>query len=72
MDLSNATWVKSSLSGDNGGDCVEVARLEDSANHSNLIAVRDSKDPDGPKLLLTPTTWTTFLNHLKADRLTIG
>ncbi|MEU3166612.1 DUF397 domain-containing protein [Streptosporangium sp. NPDC006930] len=72
MDLSNATWVKSSLSGDNGGNCVEVARLEDNANHPHLIAVRDSKDPDGPKLLLTPTTWTTFLNHLKADRLTIG
>ncbi|MFF5249463.1 DUF397 domain-containing protein [Streptosporangium sp. NPDC000095] len=72
MDLSNATWVKSSLSGDNGGDCVEVARLEDNANQPHLIAVRDSKDPDGPKLLLTPTTWTTFLDHLKADQLTIG
>ncbi|MER6828267.1 DUF397 domain-containing protein, partial [Streptosporangium sp. NPDC000563] len=53
MDLSNATWVKSSLSGDNGGNCVEVARLEDTTNHPHLIALRDSKDPDGPKLLLT-------------------
>ncbi|MFA1540399.1 DUF397 domain-containing protein [Actinomadura monticuli] len=48
MDLKNATWRKSSHSGSNGGDCVELA---DAA--SAVVAVRDSKDPDGPVLLLT-------------------
>ncbi|WP_329430002.1 DUF397 domain-containing protein [Streptosporangium sp. NBC_01495] len=67
MDLSNATWVKSSFSGDNGGNCVEVANLRDTADHPGLIAVRDSKDPEGPKLLFTPTKWNAFLNGVKAD-----
>ena len=42
MDLSNATWRKSSYSGGNGGNCVEVAALPDDSR-----AVRDSKDPEG-------------------------
>ena len=50
MDLSNATWRKSSYSGGNGGNCVEIASLPD---HSR--AVRDSKDPEGPKLVLAPS-----------------
>ncbi len=48
MNLKNATWRKSSHSGSNGGDCVE---LTDAA--STVVAVRDSKDPHGPVLLLT-------------------
>jgi hypothetical protein len=48
MDLSNATWRKASRSGENGGNCVELA---DAAGA--MVAVRDSKDPDGPVLLLT-------------------
>ncbi len=40
-------WRKSTHSTSNGGDCVEVAPV------SGVIAVRDSKDPDGPVLLLT-------------------
>ncbi|MFG2249846.1 DUF397 domain-containing protein [Spirillospora sp. NPDC048823] len=48
MDLSNATWRKSSRSGENGGDCVELADVAGA-----VVAVRDSKDPDGPVLLLT-------------------
>lgn len=47
MDLSNATWRKASRSGENGGDCVELA------DAAGVVAVRDSKDPDGPVLLLT-------------------
>ena len=48
MDLSTAVWRKSSRSSGNGGNCVEIARIDGN------VAVRDSKDPDGPKLLLTP------------------
>ncbi|WP_030175669.1 DUF397 domain-containing protein [Spirillospora albida] len=49
MDLSDATWRKASRSGENGGDCVELAGVP------GAVAVRDSKDPDGPVLLLTRT-----------------
>ncbi|MFM9442096.1 DUF397 domain-containing protein [Streptomyces acidiscabies] len=48
-------FVKSSRS-QPGNDCVEVAR-----NIPHTIAVRDSKAPTGPHLLLTPTTWRTFI-----------
>jgi Domain of unknown function (DUF397) len=55
MDLSRAEWRKSSWSGGNGGDCVEVAR-----NLPGAVAVRDSKDPDGPTLTFTPDEWVAF------------
>ncbi|MEU3168338.1 DUF397 domain-containing protein [Streptosporangium sp. NPDC006930] len=60
MDLSDAVWRKSSRSGGNGGQCVEVA-----ANLPGVIALRDSKNPDGPKLLFTPTAWDTFVRRIK-------
>jgi hypothetical protein len=44
-DLNNARWRKSSRSGGNGGQCVEVALLD------GAIAVRDSKNPAGPALV---------------------
>ncbi|MDP9867149.1 MULTISPECIES: DUF397 domain-containing protein [Streptosporangium] len=79
MDLSNAEWLKSSFSGDNGGDCVEVAELKDVTNspghkagHTDLIAVRDSKDPDGPKLFFTPAEWDAFVKGVKADEFDRG
>ncbi|MEU1880966.1 DUF397 domain-containing protein [Streptosporangium sp. NPDC020072] len=65
MDLSDTRWIKSSLSGDNGGNCVEVAALK-GAGHADLVAVRDSKDPEGPKLFFTPAEWDAFLNGVKA------
>ncbi|GAA1833021.1 DUF397 domain-containing protein [Actinomadura chokoriensis] len=52
MDLKNATWRKSSHSGSNGGDCVELAGVA-GTDPAGMLAVRDSKDPDGPVLLLT-------------------
>jgi Domain of unknown function (DUF397) len=60
MDLTNAAWRKSSYSGNNGGNCVEVARLP------AAIAVRDSKRSDGPVLLLNPQAWHAFIASLKA------
>ncbi|MGX4657706.1 DUF397 domain-containing protein [Micromonospora sp. SCSIO 07396] len=62
MDLSNATWRKSTRSGASGGNCVEVAD-----NLPGAVAVRDSKDPDGPALTFAPTSWRTFVAGL-ADR----
>ena len=46
-DLSHASWRKSSYSEDNEGECVEVARA------SRVVAVRDSKHPEGPVLAFT-------------------
>ena len=46
MDVGKAVWRKSSHSTAEGDNCVEVAGVSD------VVAVRDSKDPDGPVLLL--------------------
>lgn len=59
-DLSNATWRKSSYSGGNGGNCVEVAVLPDSSR-----AVRDSKDPDGGALVFGTGEWMAFIERMK-------
>ena len=48
MDLTRAKWRKSSRSGSNGGACVEVAR-----NLPRIVAVRDSKNPHGPVLIIS-------------------
>jgi hypothetical protein len=67
MDLSNATWRKSSYSGGNGGNCVEVAVLPDGGR-----AVRDSKDPDGPKLMFSHVEWRTFINAMRSGTFDLG
>jgi hypothetical protein len=48
VDLTNIKWRKSSYTTSNGGNCVELSGAP------GVVAVRDSKDPDGPVLLLTP------------------
>ncbi|TDD10709.1 DUF397 domain-containing protein [Saccharopolyspora terrae] len=59
MDLSDALWRKSSRSGGGGdGSCVEVAFVRDA------VAVRDSKDPDGPALAFLAGAWRRFLTSL--------
>jgi Domain of unknown function (DUF397) len=63
MDLTRAEWRKSSYSGGNGGACVEVAR-----NLPNAVAVRDSKNPDGPALVFPAADWQSFTASLKAGR----
>ena len=55
MDLTGAEWRKASYSNSNGGACVEVAR-----NLPGVVAVRDSKDPDGPALIFSPDEWRAF------------
>lgn len=64
MDLRGAQWRKSSRSGGDGGQCVEVA-----ANLPGVIAVRDSKTPSGPALLVMPGEWSAFLSGIKGGTL---
>jgi uncharacterized protein DUF397 len=59
-DLAGATWSKSSRSNGQGGNCVEVAR-----DLPGAVAVRDSKDPAGPVVVLTPAAWSAFLTRLR-------
>ena len=56
MDLN---WRKSSRSDTQGGACVEVATLPD------RVLIRDSKDPDGPRLTVPAADWHTFLRTLR-------
>ena len=62
-DLSEASWRKSSRSGGNGGQCVEVA-----LNLSGVVAVRDSKDAAGPALVFESSAWAAFVADLRASR----
>ncbi|WP_433253842.1 DUF397 domain-containing protein [Streptosporangium sp. CA-135522] len=59
IDLTDAVWQKSSYSGANG-DCVEVANMGD------VVAVRDSKNAEGPKLVFSAADWAAFLGRMKA------
>jgi hypothetical protein len=61
MDLSHIEWRKATKTTSNGGNCVEVAR-----NLRGIVAVRDSKNPDGPKIVLTPAGWQTFTARVRA------
>ena len=59
MDHTGVTWRKASHTGSNG-NCVEVGAA------ARAIAVRDSKDPDGPRLVFTPADWQAFAQRVKA------
>jgi hypothetical protein len=55
-DFTGVTWRKSSWSGDNGGQCVEVASV------GGAVGLRDSKDKgNGPILVFAPREWTAFV-----------
>jgi hypothetical protein len=60
MDLSRIEWRKATMTSSNGGNCVEVAR-----NLRGIVAVRDSKNPDGPKLVTTPAAWRNLTASVK-------
>jgi Domain of unknown function (DUF397) len=62
-NLTDADWRKSSYSGNNGGNCVEVA-----ANLPGVVAIRDSKDPDGGVLVFATRGWRAFISDAKAGR----
>ncbi|MGH2554165.1 MAG: DUF397 domain-containing protein [Actinomycetota bacterium] len=54
-------WRKATRSDHHGGECVEVAGV------ARVVAVRDSKDPDGPKLTFAAADWHAFTTRLKTS-----
>ncbi len=61
-DLSHVLWRKSTRSSSTGQNCVEVA-----TNLPGVVAVRDSTNLDGPKLLVSSAAWLHFVLTLKGD-----
>lgn len=59
-DMDDASWRKASRSDHQGGACVEVAGT------TRAVGVRDSKDPDGPKLLVPVAEWEAFVRRVRA------
>ncbi len=54
------TWRKSSYSGNNGGDCVEVGSA------AQVVAVRDTKqDGAGPVVRFSPVAWHRFIDQVR-------
>jgi hypothetical protein len=66
IDLSRAAWRKASRSTANGG-CVEIA-----ANLPDVVAVRDSKSPEGGAHVVTRSAFAAFLADARAGRYDIG
>jgi ABC-type amino acid transport substrate-binding protein len=65
-DDSDMHWVKSTRSAANGA-CVEVAFVA-----AGAVAVRDSKDPDGPVLRFAAEAWRGFIESVQAGRFDTG
>lgn len=81
MSTEALDWFKSSHSGGEGGECLEVAydwrkssyssgeggECVEVAAHPTTIHVRDSKNTEGPQLALAPGAWTAFLTYAREN-----
>lgn len=76
------SWFKSSYSGDEGGDCLEVAydwrkssysgseggNCVEVAAHPAAVHVRDSKLGEGsPVFAVSPTSWSAFVTQATVE-----
>lgn len=66
MSTPDVRWRTSSYSDQHGGECVEVADL------ATTVAVRDSKDPNGPELAFGRAAWRAFADQVKANGFDLG
>ncbi|MDX3855775.1 DUF397 domain-containing protein [Streptomyces sp. AK02-01A] len=62
LTAAGAVWFKSSYSDGAGNNCVEIADLSRTSFAS--IAIRDSKNPEGPALLVTARSFTGLINSV--------
>lgn len=60
--MTDMTWRKSSYSGNNGTDCVEVVD-----DVPGVVPVRDSKRPNEPHLTIPAGAWSVFVESLKSE-----
>ena len=58
------TWRKSTYSGPNDENCVEVAPLA-----KGMLAMRDSKNPNGATLTFTSREWKRFIIQIKSSQI---
>jgi hypothetical protein len=77
MSIPELAWFKSSYSGTDGNECLEVALSWRKSSHSgtdgdecvevaacpDTVHVRDSKDKQGPQLDLSPAAWGAFVGY---------
>ncbi|GAA3880248.1 DUF397 domain-containing protein [Streptomyces sedi] len=59
--MTEPRWFTSSYSNDQGGSCVEAARLD----NGQAMAIRDTKDRTLPAFTFTGDAWNTFLTTVK-------
>ncbi|ORT58145.1 DUF397 domain-containing protein [Streptomyces sp. CB03238] len=64
IDPATLAWRKSSFTGNNG-QCVELAPLPGGG-----VAIRDSKNPEGPHLCYTAGEWAAFAQGWEAGEFT--
>ncbi|NJQ01296.1 DUF397 domain-containing protein [Streptomyces zingiberis] len=64
LDLTIATWRKSSYSNQDGGECIEV-----SDDFAPSVPVRDSKNPHGPVIVFPADGWSSFIAAVKRGTL---
>ncbi|WP_103504402.1 MULTISPECIES: DUF397 domain-containing protein [unclassified Streptomyces] len=64
IDLTAASWRKSSHSNQDGGSCVEVAD-----GYPGVLPVRDSKAPTGPALVVRTEAWAPFVTAIANETL---
>jgi hypothetical protein len=60
-ETSRPPWRTSTYS-NGSSNCVEVA------SQPGTVAVRDTKDPSGPRLAIPPTTWRAFVSRVQTSR----
>ena len=60
VEVGNS-WRKSSHSGNGGGNCVEVTSRRE-------VLLRDSKDQDGPQLIVSAAGWRAFMGRIRGGR----
>ncbi|MFD4903645.1 DUF397 domain-containing protein [Kitasatospora purpeofusca] len=75
--IGDAVWFKSSHSGNEGGDCVEVwfkssysggegGACVEVAETAESVLVRDSKDKSGPRLAFSSAAWSSFVEFAQS------